>query len=330
MQTAYKKDKVNSMQSRDLISVIMPVYNVKPYLSDCIKSVLNQSYSNFELILVDDGSTDGSGAVCDSFALKDDRVNVIHTVNGGLSSARNLGVKLAAGNYICFVDSDDMVSDKYLQTLYENVRKYDADVSFCGFLIFSDSYVNATEMQNTSVVRDKKSILDKLIETGPDCKSISIVVAWNKLIKREIAKKISFPEGKWHEDEFYINSLVEVADVFVETTAQLYFYRQRADSIVGDDNKNDERHLDIVDAFEERIEVYRRICDKNLYHKIISSYRNTILIQYANFKNTKKASKLWKRFVKSFFKYRNIDLRHIKGYLLFIINPNWYYRKYWG
>lgn len=126
------------MENRELISVVVPVYNVKPYLSECVYSILNQKYSNLELILVDDGSTDGSGTMCDELSETDKRIKVLHIENGGPSAARNAGVKAAKGDYISFVDSDDIVSEDYLKILYENAVAFDADVSMCRYVTFKN------------------------------------------------------------------------------------------------------------------------------------------------------------------------------------------------
>lgn len=316
------------MERANLISVIVPVYNTKSYLFDCVNSILNQTYSDFELILVDDGSTDGSDIICDELALKDNRIKVFHQENRGLSLARNAGVEFSCGKYICFVDSDDVVSERYLEILYDNLIKSNADVSFCGFCTFSESIPKDTEKEYGFEIKSKNELLDLLTDVGPNSRSVPIIVAWNKIIKRGVAEKISFPKGRWHEDEFYVNRLMETAEVFSETPEKLYCYRQREGSIVSEENKNDIRHLDIVDAFEERIEVYRRFGNKKLYRKIISSYRITIIIQYFNFLNTPIASKLKKRLIKSFFKYPYICFKMVKSYFVFMISPTLYYKVY--
>lgn len=119
-----------------LISIIVPVYNVEPYLEQCIDSILNQSFRDFELILVDDGSPDRCGEICDRYAAADDRIRVIHQKNGGVSAARNAGMEVSKGKYIVFVDSDDMVHPLYLEHLYKAIQKHNADISMCWFSRF--------------------------------------------------------------------------------------------------------------------------------------------------------------------------------------------------
>lgn len=312
-----------------LISVIVPVYNTKEYLRLCIESILNQSYSNFEVILVDDGSTDGSDAICNEFLKKDKRVVYLRKENGGLSSARNFGVKHSNGKYISFVDSDDFISKDYLKYLYMALIETNSDVSFCNFEKFYNDLPVQKETAYNFAIKEKIELMEKLTHTGANCDCTNIVVAWNKLIRKDLAEKITFPLGKWHEDEFYINSVLENADKFVYVDSNLYFYRQRNDSIVGSDNKCDIRHLDLIDAFEERICLFEKIADKNLYQEIISAYRSNLIIQYNNFMNSSVSKKIKQKFIKSFFKYNYLGLKHIKGYALFIANPKIYYKICW-
>lgn len=266
------------MQEKDLISVIVPVYNVEPYLSECVNSILNQTHKNFEIILVDDGSTDSSGELCDKFAEKDSRIKVIHKDNGGLSSARNAGAEVSHGGYICFIDSDDAVSESYLKTLYENAEKFNADVSMCGFIKFTNNEELPLSSENISFDVNKEEILNRLTEVGTE-PAIKITVAWNKLIRKSVADKITFPVGRLHEDEFYINSLLETAETFAETTAELYYYRQRPDSIVGENNQGDLRHFEAVKAFKKRVKIYKRIADKEIYYKMKKAYKDFVVFQ---------------------------------------------------
>lgn len=122
----------------DKISIIVPVYNVEQYITRCIESITSQTYRNIEILLIDDGSTDNSGNICDEYQKKDSRVMTFHKTNGGLSDARNYGIKHASGQYLCFVDSDDYISKHMVEILYNNLIKYSADISACGFLTVHD------------------------------------------------------------------------------------------------------------------------------------------------------------------------------------------------
>ncbi|MBQ2116841.1 MAG: glycosyltransferase family 2 protein [Lachnospiraceae bacterium] len=213
------------------ISIIVPVYNVDKYLEVCIDSIINQTYKNIEIILVDDGSTDKSGRICDEYAKKDDRICVIHQVNQGLSKARNIGFSASTGVYIAFVDSDDFISPVYIETLYKIILRYNADISVCEY----------TQEQNdidTKYLPDnnkeyKKDAVTMLRQWHGKLKQIE-TVAWNKLYKREILESMSpeiFPTGKTHEDVYTSHLFVEKASGIAITNRKLYYYRKRDNSI---------------------------------------------------------------------------------------------------
>lgn len=212
-------------RNAELISVIVPVYQVHEYISDCITSLRNQTYQNLEIILVDDGSEDGSGEICDIEAKKDERIKVIHQENAGLSEARNVGIRMSKGEYIAFVDSDDLVSDRFVETLYQLIRKYDADISVCDY---SRDYLKKQNAKEYAV-SSKKMLAQwhgkrKRIET----------VCWNKLYKRSVLINDSgeiFPIGKKHEDVYTSHIFVEKADKIAITDDKLYLYRERKNSI---------------------------------------------------------------------------------------------------
>lgn len=184
----------------ELISVIVPIYNVEKYLNKCIESIINQSYSNLEIILVDDGSKDSSGIMCDSYILKDKRIKVIHKENGGLSDARNVGLDKAKGEYIVFIDSDDWIDEKMIEILYNIIKKNNSDISICDYFLAYNEEIQTQkediEIINLSNIEALKTIYDKDL-------GVCMIVAWNKLYKRNLFKDdIRYPYGKIHEDEF--------------------------------------------------------------------------------------------------------------------------------
>lgn len=210
------------------ISVIVPVYNVEKYLNECVDSILMQTFTDFEVILVDDGSLDGSGEICDRYTEKDDRVRVLHQENAGLSEARNTGIRMAQGRYICFVDSDDSIASEYCETLLCLLRGTDFDFSVCAVLRYPDGekpqknseVTMTTTYSNTEFLRAQ---LERKSEFG----------VWNKLFRRELFDKLSFAAGKIHEDVIFSADLaVNCIRGVVVTSNQLYFYRQRMSSIV--------------------------------------------------------------------------------------------------
>lgn len=321
----YWKDG-DAVDAEELISIIVPVYNVELYLEECIRSILNQSYTHFEAILVDDCSTDRSGDICDEWAAVDERIRVVHKkMNEGLSCARNTGVELSVGSYVCFVDSDDCVFPDYLRVLYENAVLFHADVSWCSFEKFEDILPPAAELENRPVLVDKQKLYEYLSE---NCNKPEFVVAWNKLIRREIACRLVFPPGRLHEDEFYINDLVEQVECVVETDARMYGYRQRTDSLTGSDNIMDIRHLDILDAAEERVKRCRNL-NREIYHRSLISYRGAIIRLYRTFSTGTVGSGLKRRFLKSFLKYPAGSIRGTKRWLLFLLDSDRFYEKYW-
>ena len=215
-----------------LISVIIPIYKVEQYLQRCVDSVLKQSYEKLEIILVDDGSPDGCGAICDKISEKDSRVRVIHKCNGGLSDARNVGMKYATGEYFLFVDSDDYIHCDMIQYLYDCIKSSGAEIALCGYDIF-DEKGNFTSVEfqvadNYIVLTGAEAAKRMLFLHEPQ-----MVVAWNKLTKRELWKNRSFPVGKQHEDDFTSYQILFEANKVVVTNRPYYHYFQRFDSITG-------------------------------------------------------------------------------------------------
>lgn len=210
------------------ISVVVPIYKVEKYLAKCIESILNQTYMNLELILVDDGSPDNCGKLCDYYAQKDSRIFVIHKTNGGISTARNAGMKVATGDYICFVDSDDWVKENMLECLLNIALKYDADITVGGVLlatVVEDYYTIEPEESSAPKINciNKTEAIDHyLLEPWG---------AWNKLYKMNIHKHIFFPEGKIHEDEAIMFALLACSEKIAYTNEKLYVYVQRKGSI---------------------------------------------------------------------------------------------------
>ena len=178
------------------VSIIVPVYQVEKYIRQCVDSILAQTFTDFELILVDDGSKDGSGQICDEYAAMDRRVKVIHKENGGLSDARNRGMDQAAGNYFMFIDSDDYIAPTMLECLYKNILIEDADLAICNFLYLfeNDRKKDFSTSMKSEVLCAKEIFYNRKNER---CYGIW-TVAWNKLYKKEVFGKLRFRFGKYH------------------------------------------------------------------------------------------------------------------------------------
>ena len=264
-------------QTLPVVSIIVPVYNVKSYVGECVESLCRQTYTNLEILLVDDGSTDGSGEVCDEYAGRDERIRVIHQANRGLSGARNMGLDDARGEYIAFVDSDDLVSTNYVETLYELLMKYEADIAAC-------AYVKGTTEQLTDI-REKVLSLDNVKEICmPSVKLLKQwhgkykqqeTVAWNKLYCREVwngRKKIRFPESRNHEDVLISHVVVQGAKTIVLTTEILYFYRIRKGSITLQTEYDREKVWQNLRAQRERMEFFRAHRYWRAYFNLLKGY----------------------------------------------------------
>lgn len=210
----------------ELISVIVPVYNVQEYLGECIESIINQTYTNLEIILVDDGSTDGSGEICDAYKLKDSRIRVIHKANGGLSSARNQGIECSKGAYISFVDSDDWLELDFYQNLYDSIKMTKAEIATCGRYLVSNDSKEAYYCCSCQKVYSRNDALREIFRLG----SID-VAAWDKLYCSSIFKYVRFPEGEINEDTAIIYDVFCNVRTVVHVGKPLYNYRLRLGSI---------------------------------------------------------------------------------------------------
>lgn len=229
---------------RPKVSVIIPIYMTEPYLRECVNSVVDQTYQNLEIILVDDGSPDNCGMICDEYAAKDSRIRVIHKGNEGLSSSRNVGLAASTGEFISFVDSDDIISPVFIESLLLPGER----IAQCGYT--SD----IAKLRMDSKVAFKSisgfEMSEKLCTEG----LLTNTVVWSKLWWREYFDGIRFPEDRIHEDEFVTWKIYWNADRIARTDAPLYYYRRRSGSIMS--NRLSVCYIDCVDALRERIAFY--------------------------------------------------------------------------
>lgn len=230
-----------------MISIIIPIYNVEPYLRRCVDSLLAQTYTGFELILVDDGSPDNCGAICDMYAARDDRVRVIHKPNGGLSDARNAGLEMARGEYIAFVDSDDWVAPDYLERMNTALLETDADICECDILRTYGEENIPPVVQRMPEAFGTADAMEALIQDGTFHQHV-----WNKLYRRAVIADILFPKGKTNEDEFWTYQVFGNAKKIVKIPDVLYFYFQRPGSIMGETYS-----LKRLDALEAKLQRQR-------------------------------------------------------------------------
>ncbi|MDD3341522.1 MAG: glycosyltransferase family 2 protein [Bacilli bacterium] len=226
----------------DLISIVVPIYNVEKYLRKCLESIINQTYKNLEIILVDDGSPDKCGEICDDFEKIDKRIKVIHKKNGGLSDARNCGLEIAIGKYMCFIDSDDYIELDMVEKLYKAICKENADISICGMMIeYEDGRkINKTKKNNYKKIMDKMSGLKML-----NSFYLFDMATCDKMFKTELfGNDIRYPIGKKSEDFYTTYKLFFKANKSIYIPEALYHYYQRENSISRNKNNIDRAYID--------------------------------------------------------------------------------------
>ena len=232
------------MSKPEMISVIIPVYNVELYLDRCVQSVVSQTHNELEIILVDDGSTDNCPTICDAWGQKDSRIKVIHKPNGGLSDARNAGMAAASGDYIAFVDSDDWIAPEMLKRLIQTMKKDSSDIAACSVrMVWEDDRPDRMLTVRTNCVLDRQEAQRALLE-----EKLLKHPVWYKLYKRETIQNIPFEKGKYHEDVFWSYQVIGNAARISLIDYIGYFYTQRSASIMG--AAYSQKRLDAIEAHE--------------------------------------------------------------------------------
>lgn len=260
-----------------MISIIVPVYNVANYLERCINSLLKQTYSNLQIILVDDGSTDASPKICDDFAKKDGRIQVIHKENGGLSSARNAGISAATGEYIAFVDSDDWVISDAYEYLYDLIIKYEADVVSADYELTYGDDISVSKTTSEYKIEGSLNIL-KYYMLQDNLHGKNDYPVWIKLYKKNLFDNIKFPDGKIYEDNITNFKILQNCNTYVKSKKNIYAYFQRRESITK--TKLTKKHLALLDVANEMIgltedEELKKLCNRKLamsYLSLLSMY----------------------------------------------------------
>lgn len=299
------------------ITVIVPVYNVERDIRDCLDSIVSQSYSNLEIILVDDGSQDKCGDICDEYALKDSRIIVVHKANGGLSSARNTGLDIATGEYISFIDSDDVVSHHFFEVL----MSANVDVAQCAFTTMPNGVFEGDQVEFKKL--NGKEINRCLVydNTG------TYIVVWNKLWKRDLFLHVRFPEGCIHEDEFITWRVLWNANLCAQTSSPLYYYRQREKSIMH--RELSWRNIDALTALVERAVFFEEKGEMELaaLTKANYCYRLSGMMSYIEKNMPQKRKEYQNKLKDTYFEIiREKQIKRRKKVLLTLrlINPNLY------
>ena len=281
-------DILDTEYSHNKISAIVPVYNVEKQLNRCVESLINQTHKDLEIILVDDGSTDNSGSLCDELAKTDSRIKVIHQENRGLSGARNSGLDVATGSYIFFVDSDDYLDTIALKKLLYHLQRCNADIVGCGFTYVSDHKADSPFTNSESGIWSGKEAIHQMMESNNLC-----TTAWNKLYKRSLWEDVRFPEGRVHEDEATTYKLLYKSKIVAYVPDYFYKYYQRDDSIMK--AELEVRYTDYITALKERIQFFEERLENQLgdysilllleyikyvYRNVDRDFRGSIKIQY--------------------------------------------------
>ena len=256
----------------ELISVIVPIYNSEKYLEECLDSIVRQTYRNLEILLINDGSPDNSIDICKRYEKKDSRIRTISQENQGLSGARNTGIENAHGEYYLFVDADDEIMDTMIEELYNNLIRYDADISICDFFVNrfmeEDNEFRQVEQEEIRVFEGDEKV-SKIFN------DYLFQVQWNKLFRKKVFRKLRYPLGRIHEDEFVIHKQIYEADRIVTTNRKLYSYRRHPESLV--ESSDTKRKYDALIAFFSRVD-YFLIRGRIRY--AIGSYLQTRVIYY--------------------------------------------------
>ena len=261
-----------------LISVIVPVYNVEDYLDQCLESIVSQTYPHLEILVVDDGSTDGSGTLCDQWAERDQRIRVIHQKNGGLSAARNTALDAMSGELVLMVDSDDVLHPDGVSILLQAIQAHHADVAIGSFVVFHDKDVNwdpITSDANTAKHYDSQAALkaiyyqDKL--TNSSC--------W-RLFKASLFDDVRYPVGLYYEDLAIVYPLYKKCSLVVGIDDKVYGYRQRNDSILGRFSLKRADVLDICEQLERQVQAEDVELLPPVRSRLLSAYFNILLLSY--------------------------------------------------
>lgn len=313
------------------ISVIVPVYNVESYINRCVDSILHQSYKNIEIILVDDGSTDGSPEICDEYDQNNENIIVIHKKNGGLSSARNIGLEHASGEIISFVDSDDYIHPYMYEYLVHNMVEYDADISNCKVAYLKGNKIPKNDDYSKQTVKCYSNI--DILKIGLLKDAMYIDCACNNIYKKSLWDNIRFPIGMYHEDRATIFQTIYLANKIVHTDFKGYFYCLREGSITRSPYSC-KHAFDQLNAMETKYDIL--VCDSRLADVVKVKASLECLDIWTKLamgidRDEKLLYKLNEKFkgfydIKLVIKYS--DFYHIIGSILFSLNKKLYLKLY--
>ena len=292
-----------------MISIIVPVYNTEEYLEKCVHSIVNQSYTDFELILIDDGSTDRCGEICDLIALQDNRITVVHKENGGVATARNLGLDIAKGEYVTFIDSDDYVHSDFLKILYYSITKENADLAMA-YVETVDCFDKKEALIDFDnyVVKNQEEYWQMRYFEHRTCVQHFMCTA--KLYRRDCIKDIRFPDGKRQEDLFWFGYYIRRVNKVVVYPYSLYFYYQRESS-----NMHQPSYINFRDTLEADYAL-SELCE-NLFPSYSQQEEKVFLSRYFHHLSIlQKLSNHDAKKLKHYFRERYyLDIKYLKNVL---------------
>lgn len=300
----------------ELISVIVPIYNLQNYIDRCIKSIINQTYQNLEIILVDDGSTDDSREICDKWEKADKRIHCIHKLNGGLSSARNVGIDNATGNFIAFVDGDDWIDSRMYETLYTAIAATNGEIAMCGMYLSDGKRKRKYKCISKAQIYDKKSVIKEiLLEHSVD------VSVCNKLYRKEVFESLRFPLGENNEDAAVVLGSIENVSRAVHVGVPLYYYFQRDGSISNTYSKNNldslyKHSLQIENSIRQNYPELVKYASVYVLNQIITIVK--CLLQDKS-GNREKEMEIYKKALKDYETKDNVKCLTIKRKILLLL-----------
>ena len=316
------------MEAKNIkVSVVIPVYNVEKFLPKCLNSVMAQSYENLEILVVDDGSSDRSGVICDEYGEKDARITVFHKENGGLSDARNYALDYVSGAYVTFIDSDDYVDERFIETLLDNAISNNAEISICNYkTVEEDDEQNDFDKINKIRIFSEEESMQQILY-GEYIMQFS--VAWGKLYKSEIFSDLRYPKGRKFEDVAIAHLCYNQIRQSVYSDAQLYFYLHRKGSIK---NSGRFKDADVIKSAFDRLIFFKEYNRGRYYTEAKKQYMTAQIGTYARFAETTNELKAARKNIyegfKTFYKENKGDVFGLNSFsmrcLLFLVAPKLY------
>lgn len=292
----------------DLVSVVVPVYNSQDYLKKCMDSIVNQTYRNLDIILVDDGSTDNSGNICEEYAKKDNRIKVIHKKNGGNGDARNVGLENVSGDWIVWVDSDDVINTRHIEILLSVALENDADIVVGDYHTIEDRENPKDETIDSDIVKKAEIITEKHLYDDSFVKRHSMIftVPWCKISKKTVFEDIKYPVKIRHVDTWTTWKTYEKADKVMFIPATLYYWRNNPNSLSR--NKFDNSQYTMLDAYIEQLEYFCKRGKQRYTEIVFAELLDTFFWHY----NMVSELKLSYSELEKYFEYMKNHIRYIK------------------